>query len=629
MKKTVLAVLLGICMLFSLVPTFAFASSGEASPPDEAPAPPENTAVICPVCQAESCTQHSPCTTCGNYGCAEDHSVVPANSPEVCTTCGKADCSGQHENWCDICQKDNCGEDHSAPKLCTTCGNAECICAPAASGCTTCGKADCSGQHENWCVICKEDNCGVDHSGPKLCADCNNEPCTCGSEPQEILPEAEANTLYVNSEYDGETEGFGQIRFSSYRDAYSHAAQKGGEMTIVIEANAVLSGNSFHGEEENYSRIKVVIKDGVTISFDDEEESDRVLIAGEVTLKGNSSIDCPSIELTTENSFLKFNDTSTTTATTIVISNKSAKLVGDKSLPVSLAESLQENYMLHYDEATRTYSVRTIRYTISYELGGGTLAEGSENPETYSKDSEAITLNNPVKVGYTFSGWTGTELEEPTETLTIAKGSTGDRSYTATWTEEQVTITYQVVGDTGSGFISKMTEKIGAVTGNIEGSTATAERQYAFEGWYTDFECTQPVNEEWVDSANKLTPGRNADGIYESAAYYVKFRRTEVDLTFTLSGGKSGSVYLFTVVGTNPGEESVELKLAVKGGETVTVRGLPPGNYTVTPDNSWNWRETVTVTLNGELTNENGEAVVSVAGKGDNRWFNGYAYAQK
>ena len=31
-------------------------------------------------------------------------------------------------------------------------------------------------------------------------------------------------------------------------------------------------------------------------------------------------------------------------------------------------------------------------------------------------------------------GWTGTDLAEATETVTIAKGSTGDRSYTATWT---------------------------------------------------------------------------------------------------------------------------------------------------------------------------------------------------
>lgn len=611
MKKTVLAVLLGICMLFSLVPTFAFTASGEGAAPDEAPAVPENGAVICPVCQAENCPQHSPCPGCGNYGCTEEHSLMPASSPEVCTICGKEDCGGQHENWCATCLKDNCGVDHSSPKVCTTCG-----------------KEDCGGQHVNWCDICKKDDCGTDHSSPKVCTDCNNEPCSCESEEQEILTEAEANTLYVSSAYNDETAGYGDIRFLSYSDAYSHAAHSGGEWTIVIETSSVLSGSSFHSGE-NYSQIKVVLEDGVTVSFvDGEEKAYRVFIDGEVTLKGASYIDCTSIELRTEHSLLSFEDSSTTSAA-VVISHISAMVKGGAELHVSLAEALQEDYSLLYNGAEETYSVGTRQYSISYELDGGTLEEGSVNPASYSKNSGAITLNNPVKAGYTFAGWIGTDLENATETLTIAAGSSGDRSYTATWTENEVTITYQVVGDSGSGVISKMTETIGVVTGSAEGSTATAEKQYAFEGWYTDYECTKPVDEAWVDSANKLTPEKNEDGLYEAAAYYVKFRRTDVDIKFTLSGGNPGSAYIFTLSGTTLNGASVELKLAVKGGETVTVKGLPPGEYSVTPDNSWNWRETVSVTLSGELTKENGEAVVSVAGKGDNRWFNGYACAQK
>ena len=89
MKKTVLAVLLGICMLFSLVPTFAFAASGEGAAPDEAPAVPENGAVICPVCQAENCTKsHVLCDTCKVYDCGVDHTAVPAGEIVKCETCG-------------------------------------------------------------------------------------------------------------------------------------------------------------------------------------------------------------------------------------------------------------------------------------------------------------------------------------------------------------------------------------------------------------------------------------------------------------------------------------------------------------------------------------------------------------
>ena len=55
------------------------------------------------------------------------------------------------------------------------------------------------------------------------------------------------------------------------------------------------------------------------------------------------------------------------------------------------------------------------------------------NPKTYTIVSDDIVLNNPTKKGYIFKGWTGTGLTEATMTVTIPKGSTGDREYTANW----------------------------------------------------------------------------------------------------------------------------------------------------------------------------------------------------
>ena len=75
-----------------------------------------------------------------------------------------------------------------------------------------------------------------------------------------------------------------------------------------------------------------------------------------------------------------------------------------------------------------------ITYSISYDLDGGQLAEGDTNPASYTIESEAITLKNPTKDGYEFAGWTGTDLTQATMTVTIAKGSIGNRTYTATWT---------------------------------------------------------------------------------------------------------------------------------------------------------------------------------------------------
>ena len=70
-------------------------------------------------------------------------------------------------------------------------------------------------------------------------------------------------------------------------------------------------------------------------------------------------------------------------------------------------------------------------FTITYDLAGGT-AEG--NPDTYTIETRTFTLKNPTKSGYTFTGWSGTGLTgENNLTVTIEKGSTGDRSYTAHW----------------------------------------------------------------------------------------------------------------------------------------------------------------------------------------------------
>ena len=45
-----------------------------------------------------------------------------------------------------------------------------------------------------------------------------------------------------------------------------------------------------------------------------------------------------------------------------------------------------------------------------------------------------ITLNNPTRNGYNFTGWSGTGLNgSGNMTVRITKGSTGDRTYTVHW----------------------------------------------------------------------------------------------------------------------------------------------------------------------------------------------------
>ena len=83
-------------------------------------------------------------------------------------------------------------------------------------------------------------------------------------------------------------------------------------------------------------------------------------------------------------------------------------------------------------------------YTITYDLVDGVV--NGTNPDSFQIDSGMITIINPSKEGYTFDGWTGTDLTDPTKFLQIPTGSYGDRSYTANWTPIEYTITYDLDG---------------------------------------------------------------------------------------------------------------------------------------------------------------------------------------
>ena len=70
-------------------------------------------------------------------------------------------------------------------------------------------------------------------------------------------------------------------------------------------------------------------------------------------------------------------------------------------------------------------------YVVKYDLNGGNVV--GSNITEYDPEDESFTIINPTRTGYTFAGWTGTDLLEPTIDVAVPTGSYGDRSYTATW----------------------------------------------------------------------------------------------------------------------------------------------------------------------------------------------------
>ena len=124
-------------------------------------------------------------------------------------------------------------------------------------------------------------------------------------------------------------------------------------------------------------------------------------------------------------------------------------------------------------EVTLTAQWTLVDYTISYTLNGGSAT----NPISYNVETNTITLNNPTRNGYTFAGWTGSNGTTKQTTVTIAKGSTGDKSYTANWTPVNYTISYTLNGGSATNPTSY----------NIETNTITLNNPtrsgYNFTGW--------------------------------------------------------------------------------------------------------------------------------------------------
>lgn len=88
-------------------------------------------------------------------------------------------------------------------------------------------------------------------------------------------------------------------------------------------------------------------------------------------------------------------------------------------------------------------------YNLSYELNGGAIS--GTNPATFTVESNSFTLINPTQTGYTFTGWTTTGMSTPNKNVTISKGSIGNRTYTANWSLNTYSISYNLNDGSVSG----------------------------------------------------------------------------------------------------------------------------------------------------------------------------------
>ena len=93
-------------------------------------------------------------------------------------------------------------------------------------------------------------------------------------------------------------------------------------------------------------------------------------------------------------------------------------------------------------DGTIIYQYQLHHYKLTYDTQGGEWYEEQSDgtwisvdvpPSEYTVLTPDIHVTKPDKVGYTFLGWTGTDVPSNTLDVVIPQGSLGDRSYTAHW----------------------------------------------------------------------------------------------------------------------------------------------------------------------------------------------------
>ena len=159
------------------------------------------------------------------------------------------------------------------------------------------------------------------------------------------------------------------------------------------------------------------------------------------------------------------------------------------------------------------------QFTITYNLNGGQLPAGSSNPESYNSDTPSFTLVQPQKNGYTFSGWSGTDLAGTPLRVTVQRGSSGNRLYTANWNANSYVISYNM---NGHGVIPDDALR----TYTIETATYSPPDPEPVEGW--TFTGWTPANIQQGSTGN----------VEFSANWQVKTHTA----TFDANGGEGGLV---------------------------------------------------------------------------------------
>ena len=199
---------------------------------------------------------------------------------------------------------------------------------------------------------------------------------------------------------------------------------------------------------------------------------------------------------------------------------------------------------------TASFSLRT--YEVTLDTGAGTLSAsgwskfayaGSNKyflTDNYTIETASFTLPTPdERGGFEFLGWTGSNGTTPQKSVTVAKGSTGSKSYTASWHRGS---TFDVTLDPSGGYPSMTagywpgqgyldnqgSDTVVGVGGAIIAFGLPVLTGYEFQGYYDN---AYGTGMQMVDASGKLTS--NAPALTGPTTWYAKWKPIDYTISFS------------------------------------------------------------------------------------------------
>lgn len=212
-----------------------------------------------------------------------------------------------------------------------------------------------------------------------------------------------------------------------------------------------------------------------------------------------------------------------------------------------------------------------IDYTISYDLQGGAI---NGQPTKYTIESPTLNIPRPIKTGYTFLGWTGSNGNTNQLDVSIAHGSTGNKAYTAHWSAN----IYEI----------KLDSKLEGCAGST-GTTVIYEKYDT--GFYSDKACTKQITSITIphkigNAFNGYTDNRN---IIIDSNGAIKVKTNYFLQNTTLSAKWTLNTYRVIFNGNRNSSGKTDTLVYTWSNSDTNNKALTPNGYIRTGWNYINW----------------------------------------